>query len=278
MSQDNPEPSLFTLNPLYLKAALDEVDFGRKAKPEEAPEPSDQAERPDNEKAKLDNDLAGNRSEPANPAENAGAAIATKQAEIARIHKEIDELIKIKDRVCSVDLASCAAELNELRFKRVAIQMALVSGSDEYNDGDLLALDRQIAELVKLMSRERKPDAVSKDAAADLNAKIGGLQSELEFLTGELRELIANQILRVAVRKAEDYVNALKVAHNIRHELLALAALGPSDGPLRHINLGGELPRPWGFQTFASILADDLAITAEGVEEAKARIRAELAL
>ena len=313
MSQENLEPNPFTLNPLYLKAARDEADFRRKAEPmdrealplrtaytreekkahsnptrssldqtktleAEAPEPFDRAERPANEGARPDEESAENQREPASPKGKSRAAIANKQAEIARVRREIDKLTMIKDSAYSVDLTSYKAKLNELRFKRVAIQMALVSGSDEYDDGDLLALDKQIAELVKLIAHDRKPEAASKDIAAELNAKIDGLQSEVEFLTGELRKLVADHNLGLAVRKAEDYIKALKVAHNLRHELLALAALGPSDGPLRNLNLGGELPRPCGFATFASILSEDLAITVEGVEEAKARIRAELAL
>ncbi len=311
MAQEDIETAQFTLNPLYIQAARDEADARRKAEAmgqesspghleyardekevlgnqagtsplrakaaeSDAAEPSARADRPALGRARTDDESAGDRDEQTGPKGKSWAALAAKQTQIARVRQEVDKLLMIRENAYSADLTAYKARLNELRFKRVAVQMALVSGSDEYDDGDLLALDRQIAQLVKITGR-RKPDAAPQGFVAELEAKINGLKSELEILNAELKELAADHGLAIAVKKAKDYIEALKLASNLRHELLALAALVPGDGPLMNLNLGGELPIPSGLEVFASIRSEDLAITLEGVEAAKARIRAEWA-
>jgi hypothetical protein len=289
VSHENPEPEPFTLNPLYLKAAVEEARSPLKPEPiasanhrQEAakpPPPSslNQAKSMEKEPARTD-DLTQHPRKPASPIETSKAAIKAKWAEVAKIREEIDRLSKIKDSQPPDDPNTYQMELNELRLKRLAIQMALISDSKEYDDNDILNLDKQIAECVQKIAQTRKPGPASNGMAAELLARIEGLRAEEESLASELKKLLATHNQWLAVRKAKDYIHALKAAHHLQLELLALASLGADDGPLRNLDFGGELPRPRGFEIFASILPWDLAITDEGIEEAKARIRSEIGL
>lgn len=262
--QENSEPELFTLNPLYLKSALDEAKISRRAEPVDWETPPSHS--------------AHTQAEHQSALETSKAAIASKQAEIARLREDIDALSKLKGSPEPADPAAYQAELNELRIRRIAIQMALISDSDEYSDDDILALDRQIAAAVKQIAQARNPDAASNDVAAQAKAKIDRLQAEEISLNLELKALLANHYQRLAAQKAEAYAKALKAAHMLQHELLALASLAPGGGLLRNLDFGGELPQPSGLETFAATLPRSLAITLAGVEDAKARIRSELAL
>jgi len=287
VSHENPEPEPFTLNPLYLKAAVEEARSPLKPEPiasanhrQEAakpPPPSslNQAKSMEKEPAHT-NGLAQHPRKPANPIEASKAAIKAKWAEVAKIREEIDRLSKLKDSQPPADPNDYQMELNELRLKRLAIQMALISDSKEYDDNDILNLDKQIAECVQKLAQTRQSGTAAN--ATELPARIERLRAEEESLAGELKKLLATHNQWLAVRKAKDYIHALKAAHHLQLELLALASLGSGDGPLKNLDFGGELPRPRGFEIFASLLPWDLAITHEGIEEAKARIRSELGL
>lgn len=287
MSHENPEPESFTLNALYLKAAVEEARSPLKPEPiastnqrQEAakpPPPSSlkQAKSMEVEHACTD-DLTQNQRKPAPPIEASKAAIKAKWAEITKIREEIDRLSKLKDSQPPADPNDYQMALNELRLKRLAIQMALISDSKEYDDNDLLSLDKQIAECVQKIAQTRKSSPASN--ATELLARLERLRAEEASLASELKKLLATHNQWMAVRKAKDYIHALKAAHHLQLELLALASLGAGDGPLKNLDFGGELPRPQGFEIFASLLPWDLAITDEGIEQAKARIRSELGL
>ena len=306
MSEEKPEPERFTLNPSYLKAALDEAGSYSKAEPldrevslpgdahrqegkihsrpvlsaqanameEKTSEPFGWAERTADPKRTLDGSLTADTFDHAALLATSKAAIASKKAEIARVREEIDSLSKGNDSRRPADLSAYQAELNELRLRRIAIQMALISDSDEYDDGDILAIDKRMKEVAESVAQARQSQA----ASTGIDAELLGLRAEEESLTCELRTLVADHKHWVAVTKAESYLMALKVAHRLQYELLALASLDSGEGPLRHLDLGGELPWPRGFETFASLLPGDLAITVAGVEEAKARLRSELGI
>ncbi len=204
------------------------------------------------------------------------AAISSKQAEIERTQQQINRLLKIKNVVASNEPAIGKANLNELRMKRLAIQMALVADSKEYDDGDLQAVDNKIAELTA-NADNRHPILPSNSAESlRLNAKADELQDTLQSLKDELNELIYSHNVRVAFRKAKQYIQSLKEASMIRHELLALAELLANDDILTDMKLGGELPIPTGFEPFDAIFLDTLETSLEGIEEAKARIKSEI--
>ena len=111
-----------------------------------------------------------------------------------------------------------------------------------------------------------------------LNANIEELQDKVQVLTEGLKRQITDYNLSVAFKKAECYVDQLKTACNLRHELLALVELLAKDHLLMDLRLGGELPMPYGFEPFDSIPEDGLATTLEGIEEAKIRISQEIIL
>ena len=208
----------------------------------------------------------------------AKTVFADKRAEIDQAQQQLDRLLKIKAIVEPADLpATGKANLNELKLKRLAIQMALVADSTEYTAQDLQAVDKQIAELSGASSRQPKSPANTTERMK-LNANIEELQDKVQVLTEELNRQVADYNLSVAFKKAEGYVQQLKAACNLRHELLALVELLANDHLLMDLRLGGELPMPYGFEPFDSIPEDGLATTLEGIEEAKIRISQELIL
>ncbi len=216
-----------------------------------------------------------------NPSSNlayAKAVLADKRAEIDQAQRQLDRLLKIKAIVEPADLpATGKANLNELKLKRLAIQMALVADSTEYTAQDLQAVDKQIAELSGASSRQPKSQANTVERMK-LNANIEELQDKVQVLKEELNRQVTDYNLSVAIKKAEGYVQQLKAACNLRHELLALVELLANDHLLMDLRLGGELPMPYGFEPFDSIPEDGLATTLEGIEEAKIRISQELIL
>ncbi len=304
MSTEEPETKLPTLNPLFLQAVRDEV-----AKRQKAGQAEQQAVNPISAFAinepKAETDAAAqeqsgtfelfqqprpviatggpeiaeeDKQKPPGNLAAAKAAIAGKQAEIDQAQQQFDRLIKIKAVVEPADSpATGRANLNELRLKRLAIQMALVADNKEYDDKDLLAVDRQIAKLSGLATSNRQSDTPANAVERmKLNAKIDEFRDKVQVLTEELNRQIADYNLSVAFKKAESYVQTLKAACDLRHELLVLVELLASDGLLIDLKLGGELPMPSGFEPFDSILQDTLATTIEGIEEAKASIRQEI--
>ncbi len=204
-------------------------------------------------------------------------AIARKQFEIDQTQQQLDRLLKIKAVVSPKEPMSGKASLNELRMKRLAIQMALVADSKEYVESDLLAIDRLIAEFANSASANQQNDSSSNSAESlRLNAKIEECQDRLQKLRDDQKDMIYTHNVRVAFRKAEEYILALKRANSIRHELLALAELLGNDYVLDDMKLGGELPIPSGFEPFDSLLLDCLTTTIDGIEEAKDRLQTEI--
>ncbi len=204
--------------------------------------------------------------------------LADKRAEIDQAQQQLDRLLKIKAIVEPAVLpATGKVNLNELKLKRLAIQMALVADSTEYTAQDLQAVDKQITELSGASNRQPKSPANTTERMK-LNANIEELQDKVRVLTEELNRQVADYNLSVAFKKAGAYVQQLKAACNLRHELLALVELLANDNILMDLRLGGELPMPYGFEPFDSIPEDGLETTLEGIEEAKIRISQELIL
>ena len=216
-----------------------------------------------------------------NPSSNLAYAktiLADKRAEIDQAQQQLDRLLKIKAIVEPAVLpATGKVNLNELKLKRLAIQMALVADSTEYTAQDLQAVDKQITELSGASSRQPKSPANTTERMK-LNANIEELQDKVQVLTEELNRQVADYNLSVAFKKAGAYVQQLKAACNLRHELLALVELLANDNILMDLRLGGELPMPYGFEPFDSIPEDGLETTLEGIEEAKIRISQEIIL
>ena len=300
MSIDEIVPKISTLNPHYLQAVRDEAAKKRKA--EQALNP---VSAPAIIEAKAESHAAAleqadsfglfqhgeplaidrpasveeDRREPPGTVARVKAAIASKQAEIDRTQQQLDRLGRIKAAVEPAGPPTVKANLNELRMKRLTIQMGLVADSKEYDDDDLLAVDKQIAQLSGLTAKKSQLETPAYPVERmKLNANIDALRDRLIVLTDEINTLIANHNLSVAMAKAEDYIKALTTANTIRHELLALAELLASDGLLMNMSLGGELPLPSGFDPFDSIPQDALATSIEGIEEAMARILPEVIL
>jgi hypothetical protein len=294
-------PKISTLNPHYLQAVRDEAAIKRKAV-----QAANLVSAPALIEAKAESDLDalaqadsfgrfrqgepnasdetervedGMREPPGTAVAWVKAAIASRQAEIDQTQQQLDRLNRIKATVEPAEPLKGRANLNELRMRRLAIQMGLLADSKEYDEDDLLAVDKQIAQLKGLTANKSPLEAPAHPAERmKLSADIDGLQSRLAVLSKEINTLIANHNLSVAVAKAEDYVNALTNANTIRHELLALAELLDSDGLLMNMGLGGELPLPSGFYPFDALLKETLATSIEGIEEAKARILTEVIL
>ena len=301
MSTDEIVPKISTLNPHYLQAVRDETAKKRKAgqalNPVSAPAIIE-AKAESNAAALEQADSFGlfqrgepiaigrpasveeGRREPSGTVARAKAAIASKQAEIDRTQQQLDRLGRIKAAVEPAGPpTTVSANLNELRMKRLTIQMGLVADSKEYDDDDLLAVDKQIAQLNGLTANKSQLETPAYPVERmKLNANIDALRDRLIVLADEINTLTANHNLSVAMAKAEDYIKALTTANAIRHELLALAELLASDGLLMNMSLGGELPLPSGFDPFDSILQDTLATSIEGIEEAMARILPEVIL
>jgi hypothetical protein len=300
VSTDEVVPKISTLNPHYLQAVRDEAAKKRKAvqaanlvsapaiieaKAESLAAAPAQANSfgllqqgrsiAIDEPARVE---AGKR-EPQGTVASVKAAIASIQAEIDQTQRQLDRLGRIKAAVEPAEPLTGRANLNELRMKRLAIQMGLLADSKEYNDDDLLAVDKQIAQLSGLTAKKSQLEAPTNPAERmKLSANIDALQDRLVVLSEEITMLIANHNLSIAIAKAEDYIKALTSANDIRHELLALAELLDSDGLLMNMSLGGELPLPSGFYPFDSTLKETLATSIEGIEEARARILPEVIL
>jgi len=297
---EQPNAKISTLNPQFLQAARDEA--ARRNKDEQSEPQSDRliSASPRSEiQAQGNNAIESGKenfinrlelteatlpvyppkraevftSEPDDNVVKVKADIAGKQAEITQIQQQLDRLIRIKEMVEPQMPIKGKADLNELRMKRLAIQMALVADSKEYEEKDLLAIDMQIAELAGSPIDQRH-SATSADSLEliKLNAKIEDLQDRLLVLNGELSEMILDHNLQVAFMKANDYVRVLTEANSIRHDLLALAELLTDDAILINMKLGGELPIPAGFEPFDAIFTNDLSTTIEGVEKAKLRL------
>ncbi|MEI7867136.1 MAG: hypothetical protein WCI11_04530 [Candidatus Methylumidiphilus sp.] len=298
MSSDELKTKIPTLNPLYLQAVRDEA-----AKREKAGQADPKAAKPLSALAMPETKVEGSaatleqtetyeffqQSEPialAKPAlaekdawelpgavAKAKVAIAGKRAEIDQTRQQLDRLVRIKAVVEPVEPVNVKANLNELRMKRLAIQMALMADDKQYDDKDLLAVDKQIAGLTGLAAANRQSDTTPNSVESlRLNAKIDVLQDRLQVLMEELNDLLFGHNVRVAFKKAEEYLHALRAANSVRHELLALAELLANDDILGDMKLGGELPIPSGFEPFDGIFPDTLATTIEGIEEAKPRV------
>ena len=200
------------------------------------------------------------------------ALIADKKAELAAVRASLARLAAARDG--GGDPVAGQAELNELRLRRLAIQMALIADSTEYTDDDLLVLDRRIAEQNRRIAQARLAGA----AGGDLDAQIAQCRSEEEALALAVWRLSVEHNRQVAAAKAEAYLQALRGAQRLRHELLALAALDADGGAWADLDLGGELPVPSGFGVFAALQPGELAVSAAAVEAAKAGLRPQLAL
>jgi hypothetical protein len=301
VSTDEVVPKISTLNPHYLQAARDEAANKRKAgqlaNPVSAPAIIEAKAEPHAAALEQTESFGGfqqggpiaidgppqvedDRREPPGVAVAwVKAAIAGKQAEIDQTQGQLDRLNRIKAAVEPAEPLTGRANLNELRMKRLAIQMGLLADSKEYDDDDLLAVDKQIAQLSGLTAKKSQLEAPAHPAERMiLSANIDALQTRLAVLSEEINTLIANHNLSVAVAKAEDYVKALTNANTIRHELLALAELLDVDGLLMNMSLGGELPLPSGFYPFDALLKETLATSIEGIEEARVRLLPEVIL
>ena len=303
MSTDELESQIPTLNPMFLQAARNEaakrkmaeqvgqldsklmpgfakneIEMEGKAallmeeeEPVELFQPANQESTQPTEVEITESDL------PLDALAKVKDAIARKQFEIDQTQQQLDRLLKIKAVVSPKEPMSGKASLNELRMKRLAIQMALVADSKEYAESDLLAVDRQIAEFANSASANQQTDSSSNSAESlRLNAKIEECQDRLQTLRDDQKDMIYTHNVRVAFRKAEEYSLALKRANAIRHELLALAELLGNDYILDDMKLGGELPIPSGFEPFDSLLLDCLTTTIDGIEEAKDRLQTEV--
>ena len=294
MPTEEPEAKLSTLNPLFLQAVRDEAAKKQKAgqadwpvvnpvsafasgQTEGQPDAVELSQAPPpiiviDEPAIAEKD---SKQEPTSHLATAKAAIAGIRAEIDQAQQQLDRLIKIKAVVEPARSATGKASLNELKMQKLAIQMALVADSKEYGDQDLLAVDKQIAELTGAGNRQPEVPANTVENMK-LNAEIGELQDKVRVLTEELNRQIGDYNLSVAFKKAGDYLQTLQAACVIRHELLALVELLAYDGLLMDLNLGGELPIPSGFELFDSMPQDALATTIEAIEDAKVRICQEI--
>ena len=303
MSTDELESQIPTLNPMFLQAARNEA---AKRKMEEQVGQLDSKLMPDFAKNEIDMEgksallmeeepvelFRAASHESTKPTEveitesdlpldalaKVKDAIARKQFEIDQTQQQLDRLLKIKAVVSPKEpMSSGKASLNELRMKRLAIQMALVADSKEYVESDLLAIDRQIAEFANSASANQQTDSSSNSAESlRLNAKIEECQDRLQTLRDDQKDMIYTHNVRIAFRTAEEYILALKRANAIRHELLALAELLANDYILDDMKLGGELPIPSGFEPFDSLLLDCLTTTIDGIEEAKDRLQTEI--
>lgn len=294
MSQENSDSNPFTLNPLYLKAVVEEANLRRKPDALDDEEPAlafgygPEAEIPQDPPLFSEEDLLkhlawedtfaqherqaegeGGSVDVPSPVEASKQVIARKQAELDRVRSEIDRLGQAK----SAGSADSAARLNELRLQRIAIQMALISGGTDYNDGDIAAIDQEIQALSAAVRRAAGP--VNE---AELAGELVRLQQREQSLKRGLAQLIDEHNVEVVKQKAEAYVETLRAAYQLQHELLALAVLLPSLGALRRVDLGGQLPRPQGLAVFVSDFPKDLSLSVESIEEAKARLRSELVL
>ena len=297
MSTDESEIKLSTLNPLFLQAVRDEASKGRKAEPVnsnpvspvadfamddiplddysaetdlEPPESFEPFQLDEPEVGKLGGSL------PVGSIEVVKAAVAGKQAEISQIELQLGRLNKIKERVEPPPQAGGKTDLNELKMKRLAIQMAMMSDSETYDESDLLEIDRQIADCRGLNAGTRREPAPNSLELVKLSAKLAELEDKRQILQQECNELIQGHNLRIAINKAEAYLDVLTTANILRHELLALAELLADDGCLLAMKLGGELPNPSGLKPFDEIALDALTTTIDGIEEAKLRLQQEV--
>ena len=297
MSTDESEIKLSTLNPLFLQAVRDEASKGRKAEPVnsnpvspvadfamddiplddysaetdlEPPESFEPFQLDEPEVGKLGGSL------PVGSIEVVKAAVAGKQAEISQIELQLGRLNKIKERVEPPPQAGGKTDLNELKMKRLAIQMAIMSDSETYGESDLLEIDRQIADCRGLNAGTRRQPAPNSLELVKLSAKLAELEDKRQILQQECNELIQGHNLRIAINKAEAYLDVLTTANILRHELLALAELLADDGCLLAMKLGGELPNPSGLKPFDEIALDALTTTIDGIEEAKLRLQQEV--
>ena len=297
MSTDESEIKLSTLNPLFLQAVRDEASKGRKAEPVNSNPVSPVAdfamddiplddysaetdlEPPESfEPFQLDEPEVGNLggSLLVGSIEAVKAAVAGKQAEISQIELQLGRLRKIKERVEPPPQAGGKTDLNELKMKRLAIQMAMMSDSETYDESDLLEIDRQIADCRGLNAGTRREPAPNSLELVKLSAKLAELEDKRQILQQECNELIQGHNLRIAINKAEAYLDVLTTANILRHELLALAELLADDGCLLAMKLGGELPNPSGLKPFDEIALDALTTTIDGIEEAKLRLQQEV--
>ena len=297
MSTDESEIKLSTLNPLFLQAVRDEASKGRKAEPVNSNPVSPVAdfamddiplddysaetdlEPPESfEPFQLDEPEVGNLggSLLVGSIEAVKAAVAGKQAEISQIELQLGRLRKIKERVEPPPQAGGKTDLNELKMKRLAIQMAIMSDSETYDESDLLEIDRQIADCRGLNAGTRREPAPNSLELVKLSAKLAELEDKRQILQQECNELIQGHNLRIAINKAEAYLDVLTTANILRHELLALAELLADDGCLLAMKLGGELPNPSGLKPFDEIALDALTTTIDGIEEAKLRLQQEV--
>ena len=297
VSTDESEIKLSTLNPLFLQAVRDEASKGRKAEPVNSNPVSPVAdfamddiplddysaetdlEPPESfEPFQLDEPEVGNLggSLLVGSIEAVKAAVAGKQAEISQIELQLGRLRKIKERVEPPPQAGGKTDLNELKMKRLAIQMAMMSDSETYDESDLLEIDRQIADCRGLNAGTRREPAPNSLELVKLSAKLAELEDKRQILQQECNELIQGHNLRIAINKAEAYLDVLTTANILRHELLALAELLADDGCLLAMKLGGELPNPSGLKPFDEIALDALTTTIDGIEEAKLRLQQEV--
>jgi len=206
VSQNNPENNLSLLNPSFLQAVLGEASIKRKPDtlapqarlifvPEEhGPQTNSKGNAP-KQAADAGN---GNREEPVatknsphvfegetvpqeiSNAQRSKAEIAAKKADLAEVQRQLDKLLGLKSSADPAEIAGRKSQQNELRMKRLAIQMAIISGSGKYNDNDLVAVDKQIAAINQTLASNRQLDASSPFEQDTLNAKIEAAQSRKE--------------------------------------------------------------------------------------------------
>ena len=295
VSTKEPEANIATLNPWFLQAVRDEAANRQKAGLASLPtmEPDSatalhpaaitashaavQQVEPWEPDVVIDQPGMDRRQEPATALVATKAAVAEKQAEIARLQQQLDRLNKIRGFIEAP--ASGLPDLNALRMKRLAIQMALVADSQQYDEDDLRAVDREIVELNRINPGHYPLENPAIAAGrSNLSADIEAVQTQMRGLRDDIEQILASHNLRVACAKAEDYLNALTAANLIRHELLALAELLPGEDGLMNMRLGGELPVPSGLEPFDRVIPETLATTLDGIEEAKNLIRLELLL
>lgn len=248
------------MNPSYLKAVLGESDFQANSESPVASETVSESVR-----SAVGEDATK-------------SAIAEIQARIRRIREEIAQLNAGKGAAAPVDAASLKTTLNELRLKRLAVQMALVAGEEGQSDEELRFLDGCIAEISLKIARATQSGAEEESGDGELEARISALRAERQLLGHDLKRLVAGRYLALTVCKAEEYLNVLRSAHALRHELLVLASMAPQVGPLKDLDLGGELPVPGGVETFEQIRPEELATGHTHFKAAKSRIRRELGL
>lgn len=201
-------------------------------------------------------------------------ALSAKRAQIQQVRQQFDRLNRIKATVAPHQPADTPGDINQLKMKRLAIQMALVADSTEYTEADLQAVDKQIAECSQTKESKTRLPATQANSTElkKLNGKIAELKNRQQVLEEEVRGIILLYHQNLVTGKAQEYLNLLQAANKLRHELLAMTEWLMDDAELNNLSLGGELPVPSGLEAFDNFPPDALATSIEGIEEAKDRL------